>query len=120
MTVSFHPLNRSTGSARISENGFTILCAVNGPHDTAQRRDELPNEAFVDVSVRPHDGVAQVKERHLERVIAKVVRNVVLIEDMPRSAVQVAIQVLATPKGWSNSQSRSVRSQAITKYNGIS
>lgn len=113
MTVSLHALSRSTGSAKVAQDGYVILCAVNGPHDPPQRRDELPNEASVDVSIRPHDGVPQVRERHLELLVTKVVKNVVLVEDMPRSSVQVAFQILGTPGNSSKSQSRSVRDWTV-------
>ncbi|KAL8828681.1 MAG: hypothetical protein Q9191_002455 [Dirinaria sp. TL-2023a] len=41
-------VQHSDGSAAYSHNGYTILGTVNGPIE-AQRRDELPEEAFVDV-----------------------------------------------------------------------
>lgn len=115
MTISLHDLHRSTGSATVSEDGYTILCAVHGPQDPAQRRDELPNEAYIDVSIQPHEGVAHTRERYLERLISKVIGDTVLVTDMPRSAVQVAIQILQTPYRWSESQGKSVRSRESTR-----
>ena len=50
------PLQRADGSASYSWNGYSVLAAVNGPIDI-QRRDELPEEAAVDVIVRPATGV---------------------------------------------------------------
>ena len=50
------PLHRADGSASYSSNGYSVLAAVNGPVDV-QRRDELPEEAVVDVIVRPAAGV---------------------------------------------------------------
>lgn len=49
-------LPRADGSARHSHAGFTITASVNGPLE-AQRRDEHPYEAHVDVIVRPAAGV---------------------------------------------------------------
>lgn len=49
-------LKRSDGSATYSCNGFSVIAAVNGPIE-AQRKDELPGEALVDVVVRPITGV---------------------------------------------------------------
>ena len=51
------PLSRADGSAQYSYNGYSILSAVNGPME-AQRREELPEEAVVDVTIRPATGVA--------------------------------------------------------------
>jgi hypothetical protein len=49
-------LYRADGSATFSQNGYTVIGAVNGPIEV-QRRDELPEEAVVDVTVRPAAGV---------------------------------------------------------------
>lgn len=56
--VSF--LHRPDGSAQYSYKGYTIIAAVNGPVE-AQRRDEDPEEATVDVIVRPAAGVGGKK-----------------------------------------------------------
>ncbi len=62
MTASTEPaaalssLHRADGSATYSQNGYTVIGAVNGPIEV-QRRDELPEEAAVDVIVRPAAGV---------------------------------------------------------------
>ena len=45
-------LPHADGSATYSWQGYTIHCAVNGPIEP-QRRDELPEEAFLEVNVRP-------------------------------------------------------------------
>lgn len=52
-------LHRTDGSATFSQNGYTIIGAVNGPIEV-QRRDELPEEAAVDVIIRPAAGVGGV------------------------------------------------------------
>ena len=49
-------LPKADGSANFSFGGYTITAAVNGPVE-AQRRDENPFEALVDVNVRPAAGV---------------------------------------------------------------
>ena len=50
------PLHRADGSATYSQSGYSVTAAVNGPIEV-QRRDELPEEATVDVAVRPAAGV---------------------------------------------------------------
>lgn len=61
MTVQDRPsatlshLYRTDGSATFSQNGYTIIGAVNGPIEV-QRKDELPEEAAVEVIVRPATG----------------------------------------------------------------
>ena len=49
-------LNRADGSATYSYNGYSIIGAVNGPIEV-QRRDEQPEEATIEVNVRPASGV---------------------------------------------------------------
>ena len=49
-------LHRADGSATYSHNGYTIIGAVNGPVEV-QRRDELPEEATIEVNIRPAAGV---------------------------------------------------------------
>ena len=49
-------LYHADGSATYSQNGYEVIGAVNGPIEV-QRRDELPEEAAVDVIVRPAAGV---------------------------------------------------------------
>lgn len=54
--TTLSPLHRADGSATYSKNGYSVVAAVNGPIEV-QRRDELPEEAAVDVVVRPAAGV---------------------------------------------------------------
>lgn len=49
-------LQGADGSATFSYAGYTVIGVVNGPIEV-QRRDELPEEAVVDVIVRPAAGV---------------------------------------------------------------
>jgi len=49
-------LHGADGSATYSSDGYTILCAVNGPIEV-QRRDEIPDEAAIEVNLRPVSGV---------------------------------------------------------------
>lgn len=55
-TAILSHLHRTDGSATFSQNGYTVIGAVNGPLEI-QRRDELPEEAAIDVLVRPAAGV---------------------------------------------------------------
>ena len=52
----FRPLNQADGSVELSFNGYKVLAAVNGPLE-ASRRDELPDEAALEVVVRPVSGI---------------------------------------------------------------
>ncbi len=54
--VQLTHLNRADGSATYSYNGYTILGAINGPLEV-MRKDEQPEEATIEVNVRPAFGV---------------------------------------------------------------
>lgn len=58
-STSLNILHRADGSATYSLNGFTVIGGVNGPVEV-QRRDELPEEAAIDVIVRPASGVGGI------------------------------------------------------------
>lgn len=55
-STTLSPLHKTDGSATYAHNGFSIIGGVNGPIEV-QRRDELPEEAAIDVVVRPAAGV---------------------------------------------------------------
>jgi ribonuclease PH len=55
-TTTLSSLHRADGSVTYSDNGFMVIAAVNGPIEV-QRRDELPEEAAIDVAVRPASGL---------------------------------------------------------------
>ena len=53
--VSFATLPQADGSASYTWQGYSILVSVNGPIEP-QRRDELPEEAFLEVNLRQASG----------------------------------------------------------------
>ncbi|KAI0164851.1 hypothetical protein GGR57DRAFT_214580 [Xylariaceae sp. FL1272] len=103
MTVTTVPavlqshLHKADGSATFSHAGYTVVGAVNGPIE-AQKRDELPEEAIIDVVIRPAAGVGGPRERHLESLIQSTLRQIVLINNFPRSLIQVILQITMAPE----------------------
>ena len=53
-------LHRADGSATYTHNGYCIIGAVNGPIEVL-RRDEMPEEATVEVNLRPAVGVGSMR-----------------------------------------------------------
>jgi exosome complex component RRP46 len=49
------PLNRADGSVVYEEHGYSVIAAVNGPLEVL-RRDELSQEATIEVILRPAIG----------------------------------------------------------------
>lgn len=104
-------LHSTDGSATFSQNGYTIIGAVNGPIEV-QRRDELPEEAAIDVIVRPAAGVGTTRERHLESIIERTLRQIVLISNFPRTLIQVTLQVTSTPPD-ETATSKSIQTSSV-------
>jgi exosome complex component RRP46 len=61
------------------------------------RRDELPEEATIEVNVRPGSGVGGPRERWLESVVHSLLRSIVLVHLHPRTLIQVTLQVVREP-----------------------
>ncbi|KAI0442242.1 hypothetical protein F4803DRAFT_379448 [Xylaria telfairii] len=103
MTVTTEPeallshLHKADGSATYSYAGYTVIGAVNGPIE-AQKRDELPEEAIIDVVVRPAAGVGGTRERHLESLLQSTLRQIVLVNNFPRTLIQIILQITVTPE----------------------
>ncbi|KAI1756499.1 hypothetical protein F4782DRAFT_268309 [Xylaria castorea] len=103
MTVTTEPeallshLHKTDGSATYSYAGYTVIGAVNGPIE-AQKRDELPEEAIIDVVVRPAAGVGGTRERHLESLLQSTLRQIILINNFPRTLIQIILQITVAPE----------------------
>jgi exosome complex component RRP46 len=105
-------LHRADGSATYAHHGYCIIGAVNGPLEVL-RRDELPEEATVEVNVRPAVGVGGTythssgrgaadsttgpQERHLETLLHDTLRSIILTRSIPRTLVQITLQVRSLP-----------------------
>ncbi|KAF3048579.1 exosome non-catalytic core subunit rrp46 [Didymella keratinophila] len=94
--VTLTHLNRADGSATYTHNGYVIIGAVNGPIEV-QRRDEQPEEATLEVNVRPSAGVGTPRERHLETLLYNSLRSIILTRLIPRTLVQITLQVRSLP-----------------------
>ena len=94
--LTTHPLIRADGSATFSSSLFTIIAALNGPIEV-QRRDEIPEDAAIEVNIRPSSGVGGPRERWLESVIASLLRSILLVHMDPRTLIQVTVQITKEP-----------------------
>lgn len=55
-TATLTHLHRADGSATYAHGGYKVIGAVSGPVEVS-RREEIPEEASVEVNVRPASGV---------------------------------------------------------------
>ncbi|KAF1847154.1 uncharacterized protein K460DRAFT_413952 [Cucurbitaria berberidis CBS 394.84] len=95
--VTLTHLNRADGSATYTHIGYSIIGAVNGPIEV-QRRDEQPEDATIEVNVRPAVGVGSPKERHLETLLHNTLRSIILTRLIPRTLVQITLQIRSLPE----------------------
>ena len=93
--IVLHPLHNADGSATYTapDNANTIIAGVNYPVEVPYRSDEIPDSTFIEVNLRPHNGVAMVKERHIEFLLKQTLQSIVRIEATPRMMLQVTLQV---------------------------
>ncbi|EHY53584.1 exosome non-catalytic core subunit rrp46 [Exophiala dermatitidis] len=91
-----HTLVSADGSATYTaNNGQTIVAGVNYPVEVPYRSDEIPESTFIDVNLRPHNGVGMVKERHVEDLIMRTLQTIVLGDLTPRTMLQITLQVVS-------------------------
>ncbi|KAF1982435.1 hypothetical protein K402DRAFT_424543 [Aulographum hederae CBS 113979] len=95
-TATLGPLCSDGSATYTSPEGYTITGAVNGPIEV-QRRDELPEEATIEVNIRPANGVGTTRERHLESLLHSTLRSIILTHTFPRTLIQLTLQIVSTP-----------------------
>lgn len=91
--IQLHTLYSADGSATYQSNVHTIICGVNYPLEVQYRSKEIPESTYIEVHIRPHNGVAGVRERHVESVVKRVLESIVLGEETPRCMLQATLQV---------------------------
>lgn len=98
-TATLSNLSRSDGSAsyKCPATGYDVLGAVNAPIELPARRDALkPEEATVEVFVKPGNTTAGVGERHVEGILRSVLSKVVLGRErgFPRRGVVITLAIV--------------------------
>lgn len=95
-TIDLHTLSTSDGSATYTSptRSHTIVCGVSYPLEVQYRSHELPEDTYIEVNLIPHNAVAQVKERHVESVVRRVLKSVVRGQETPRCMLGVTLQVV--------------------------
>ncbi|EXJ83153.1 hypothetical protein A1O1_06772 [Capronia coronata CBS 617.96] len=91
-----HTLLKADGSATYTapKNGYQVVAGVNYPVEVPYRSDEIPESTFIEVNLRPHNGVGMVKERHMEELVTRTLQTIVLGDETPRTMLQITLQVV--------------------------
>ncbi|EPS29685.1 hypothetical protein PDE_04635 [Penicillium oxalicum 114-2] len=98
-TALLSTLSRADGSAsfKCSTTGYKILGSVNAPVELPARRDALkPEEATVEVFVKPGNTTAGVGERYVEGIIRTMLQKVILGRErgFPRRGVVITLAIV--------------------------
>jgi exosome complex component RRP46 len=95
--ATLNNLYRPDGSTTYTSpiTGHQIVCSVNGPLEVGRRDAQKPEEATIEVLVRPGTGATSVGERYVEGIVRDVVARVVLGREkgMPRKGVVITLAV---------------------------
>ncbi|RPB01043.1 ribosomal protein S5 domain 2-like protein [Choiromyces venosus 120613-1] len=81
------------GSAQYTDGPTTLLASVNGPIEV-KARDEIPLEAFLEITIRPSAGVTSVREKHLEALLRSAISPLILRTMHPRTLLQITLQII--------------------------
>lgn len=97
--ASLSNLGRADGSAtyKCPATGYDVLGAVNAPVELPARRDALkPEEATVEVFVKPGNSSSGVGERYVEGIMRSVLSEVVLGRErgFPRRGVVITLAII--------------------------
>jgi exosome complex component RRP41 len=100
-------LHRAEGSCYLEWGGNKVLAAVYGPREAIPRHTQNPLRAIVNarynmaafsVDDRKRPGPDR-RSREISKVISEALENVILVENFPRAAIDVNIEVLDAEAG---------------------
>lgn len=93
--IVLHTLSSTDGSATYTSpsSSHTITAGISYPLEVQYRSKELPQDTYIEVNLIPHNSVSQVKERHVEEVVRRLLRSVVRGEETPRTMLQCTLQI---------------------------
>ncbi|KAG8905463.1 exosome non-catalytic core subunit rrp46 [Tulasnella sp. 403] len=94
MTMEWGGLARVDGSARFAFGPTKAVASVSGPIEV-RLNAELPMRATLEVIMRPLAGASATPEKHYAKNVRDVLEQVLVLNQHPRSLVQLVIQALS-------------------------
>ncbi|KAK6530123.1 exosome non-catalytic core subunit rrp46 [Orbilia ellipsospora] len=93
--ITLCPLPQTDGSCQYTcpTSRTTILTSVNGPLEV-RAKDELPNDATIEVIVKPGIGVGGVRETRLSTLLQTTLKSLILTTHHPRTLIQIVAQIV--------------------------
>lgn len=124
--AALHPLDRADGSAsyKCPSTGSNVLGSVNAPVELPGRRDALkPEDATVEVFVKPGTAPGGVGERYVEGIIRGALGRIILGREKgyPRRGVVITLAILGGESpGRGGSVSQAIPEKTIADYPTVS
>ncbi|CAI5757699.1 unnamed protein product [Candida verbasci] len=86
-------LSNSDGSAELIIGGTKVLVSISGPIEP-KIRQELPNQASLDIIIRPYKGLSTTREKLLEDKLRQLLQSIIIRYKYPRQLIQIVVQFL--------------------------
>ncbi|RLV95766.1 Exosome complex component RRP46 [Spathaspora sp. JA1] len=88
-------LDNADGSAELVIGNTKVIASVSGPIEPKQRQ-ELPNQASLEIIIRPAKGLSTTREKLLEDKLRALLQSIIIRYKYPRQLIQIVVQFLAT------------------------
>ncbi|ABN66861.1 Exosome complex exonuclease RRP46 (Ribosomal RNA processing protein 46) [Scheffersomyces stipitis CBS 6054] len=92
-SVNTSLLQKSDGSAELLLGSTKVIASVTGPIEP-KARQELPNQASLEILIRPAVGLATTREKLLEDKLRSLLQSIIVRFKYPRQLIQVVVQFL--------------------------
>lgn len=86
-------LEKPDGSVTLSHGQTKVISAVYGPVEVKMNK-EITDRATIICILKPKIGMSAVKEKVMEKIIAKTCEQAIIASLHPRSAIQVVLQIV--------------------------
>lgn len=93
ISIETSSLQKVDGSAVWTQGVTKVVFSVSGPMEV-KIREELPNEATLELVVRPVTGLSSTREALIEDRLHSLLGSIILKHLYPRSLIQMVVQVL--------------------------
>ncbi|EGW33128.1 uncharacterized protein SPAPADRAFT_136405 [Spathaspora passalidarum NRRL Y-27907] len=93
--VQMSVLDNSDGSAELIIGNTKVIASVSGPIEPKQRQ-ELPNQASLEIIIRPAKGLSTTREKLLEDKLRALLQSIIIRYKYPRQLISIVVQFLVT------------------------
>ncbi|KAK6454499.1 exosome complex exonuclease RRP46 [Scheffersomyces xylosifermentans] len=88
-------LENVDGSAELQIGNTKVITSVTGPIEPKARQD-LPNQASLEIVIRPAVDLASTREKLLEDKLRSLLQSIIVRYKYPRQLIQIVVQFLVS------------------------